>query len=306
MSILARRVQIVTGKGGVGKTTVCAALALAAQKAGRRVLVCEITAQQRLATLLGGTPGGTQVRQVDERIWAVHVRFEEALREYGLMVLRFKAVYQAVFENRLVKPLLRAVPQLPEIVMLGKVLWHAAQEKDETGRLRWDQVIVDAPATGHALSLLGTPRHVLGLVSDGPLLRDLRAMDQLLSDPARTAVHIVTLAEEMPVNEAIELHEGLKGLQLPTGHLFLNGAIDQRFTAQELQDLAVASTPELATAREAAAQYGERQALAAHYETRLAAELPLPCLRLPLLPSDTLGRNEIAALASQLPETSHG
>ena len=306
MSILARRLQVVTGKGGVGKTTVCAALALAAQRAGRRVLVCEITAQPRLTTLLTGREGPSELHRVDDRLWAVHVRFEDALREYGLMVLRFKAVYQAVFENRIVRPLVRAVPQLPEIVMLGKVMWHASREKDEAGRPRWDQIIVDAPATGHALSLLGTPRHVLGLVSDGPLLRDLRAMDDLLSDPARTAVHLCTLPEEMPVNEAIELHGALQRLHQPTGHLFINAALEPRFDDAELRDLSASTTGELGAAREAAAQYGARQSLAAHYETRLAAELPLPAIRFPWLPCDTLGRHEIETLVRHLPEAARG
>jgi anion-transporting ArsA/GET3 family ATPase len=215
------------------------------------------------------------------------------------MVLRFKALYSAVFENRVVRYFLRALPALPEIVRLGKIWWHVTQEQDETGRLRWDQVILDAPATGHGLSFLGTPRAILGIIDEGPMVRDMKAMQAMLIDPSLTAVSIVTLLEEMPVNEAIELHEGLsKRLGLPLGRLILNSFFEPRFDGEELTHLAESEHPELAISRRVARAYGERQRLCAFYEQRLRESIPLPQTRLPYLPRKTFGRAEIEQFAA--------
>lgn len=295
--LLDRRLNIVTGKGGVGKSTLSAAMALCAQAAGKRVLVCEVGAKERVAGLLGAPDSGPEVRQVDRSIWTVHVRPAEAMREYALMVLRFRAVYHAVFENRLVRYFLRAIPQLPEIVMLGKVWWHVVEEKDATGRPRWDMVILDAPATGHGLGMLGTPRAILDIVSEGPMLRDMRRMQEMLLDPAVTAVNIISLPEEMPVNESVELAQAVAQMGIPRGRLFLNGWFEPRFSTDERSMVAASEASALEPARRASAQFGERQDLSAFYEQRLVAEVPMPLTRVPHLPAQTFGRSSIEAIA---------
>jgi anion-transporting ArsA/GET3 family ATPase len=276
---------------------VAAAMALAAQERGQRVLICETSAKERVPGLLGASEGGTEIRQLDRSIWSVHVRPAEAMREYALMVLRFKAVYGAVFENRLVKYFLKAIPQLPEIVMLGKVWWHVVEDRDETGRLRWDQVIFDAPATGHALSLLGTPQAILEIVSDGPMVRDMKRMLELLVDPKLTAAHLVTLPEEMPANEAVELHEGLTKLGIPTGRLFLNAWFPARFDGEERRLLEASEEAELSAARLAARTWGERQDLSAHHERRLREAVAMPMTCIPYLASDDFGRDQVEQIA---------
>lgn len=303
MSLLGRRLNIVTGKGGVGKSTVTAALALAAQARGMRVLCCEVTAKERVASLLGAPDCGPVVTQVDRSIWSVHIRPEEAMREYGLMVLRFKAIYGAVFENRLVRYVLRAMPSLPEIVMLGKVFWHVTEDKDEAGRPRWDVVLLDAPATGHGVTFLQTPKNFLDLLTDsGPMVRDMRNMQAMLTDPSLTAVSVVSLPEEMPANEAVELHQAVRGLGLPGGRLFLNGWVPPRFSEAERGALRRADEADLGAARLAAFTYGERQDLSAHYEARLRAEVDLPLVRLPMVPTERFDRPVLEALAAQLAE----
>lgn len=298
MSLLDRRLQIVSGKGGVGKSTVSAALALLGQERGLRVLCCEVTAKERVAGLLGAPDSGPEIRQIDRSIWSVHVQPEHAMREYGLMVLRFKSLYSAVFENRVVRYFLRAVPSLPEIVILGKIWWHVTQEKDENGKLRWDLVVLDAPATGHGVTLLRTPETILQLVDEGPMVRDMKAMQAMLVDRTLTAVNIVTLPEEMPANEAIELHQALKGF--PQGRLILNSFVEPRFGAEELQALAGSDSVELKASQVAAAQYRERQELSAHYDEKLKEAVALPVTRLPFLPGITFGRSEVERLAATL------
>lgn len=162
------RLLIVTGKGGVGKTTVAAALALSAARAGKKTLVCEVNTQERITRLLGKPEAGPEVRQVDRDLWAVNVRPEEAMREYALMTLKFKTVYRAVFENRVVRYFLRFLPSLQELVLLGKILFHE-RERNPGGAPRFDRIIVDAPATGHAITFFSVPQVLVDTVPAGPL-----------------------------------------------------------------------------------------------------------------------------------------
>jgi len=301
--LLSKRLNIITGKGGVGKSTVSAALALAAQARGLRVLCCEVTARERIPALLGAPPCGPDIAQVDGSIWSVHIRPADAMREYGLMVLRYRAVYSAVFENRLVSYFLRAVPSLAEIVLLGKVFWHVTKDVDETGRPRWDRVILDAPATGHGITFLRTPRTILELVGEGPMADNMRAMQAMLADPETTAVSVVTLPEEMPVNEAADLNAALRDrLELPRGRLFLNSFVAPRFGAPERAALADDDSPDLAAARAAVHRHGEAQDLSAHYGDRLRREIDLPVTRLPLLAGGADTREDVLKLASLVAE----
>src|SRR6266446_4148389 len=208
---LDRRLVVVTGKGGTGKSTISAALALAAARRGRKVLVCEVVAKERVADLFGRPPSGTEIRQLLPNLYSVHVRPREAMREYALMILKYETLYRLAFENAAARYFLAAAPSLAEIVMLGKVFWHAARET-ERGRLRWDMVLLDAPATGHGLTFLSVPEVFLRLVSEGPLARDMQMMQALLADPERCSICVVTLPEEMPANEAADNHESRAAL----------------------------------------------------------------------------------------------
>src|SRR5437763_5176260 len=229
-ALLDRRLVVVTGKGGTGKSTISAAVALAAARLGKKTLVCEVVAKERVADFFGRPPSGTQIRELLPNLYSVHVRPREAMREYALMTLKYETLYKLAFENAAARYFLAAAPSLAEIVMLGKVWWHAAHDMDR-GRARWDLVVLDAPATGHGLTFLTVPEVFLRLVQDGPLARDMRGMQSLLADPAQCGVCIVTLPEEMPANEAIELDGALRKHGFPAGPLFLNGSFTSRFTS---------------------------------------------------------------------------
>lgn len=293
--------MIVTGKGGVGKSTVSAALALLAARAGKRVLVCEVNAQERIAPLLGAPPSGGAVRQVLPGISTVDVTPHDAMREYGLLVLRFRTIYDAVFENRLVRYFVRMVPSLAELVMLGKILHEAKAE--ERGRPRWDLVIVDAPATGHAVQLLRVPSALVDTVPGGPLRHDAEWMEALLLDPARTTLAIVTLPEEMPVNEAIDLDAQVRSvLGIHRGALFVNAMPPARFTAEEAARLGplAAAGPPLGPAAHAARLQALRAEQAARYLERARAALDLPATVIPLLARPVWGRDAIEAVAAAI------
>ncbi|HEX9051908.1 MAG TPA: ArsA-related P-loop ATPase, partial [Anaeromyxobacter sp.] len=293
-TLLARRLLIVTGKGGVGKSTVSAALALAAVREGKRVLVCEVNAQERIAPLLGAPPAGGTIREALPGVSTLNVTPADAMREYGLLVLRFRTIYDAVFENRLVRYFLRVVPSLAELVMLGKILHEARAE--ERGRPRWDLVVVDAPATGHAVQLLRVPSALVDTVPGGPLRRDAEWMQALLVDPRRTSLVIVTLPEEMPVNEAIELDAQVRGvLGIDRGALVVNAMPESRFAPDEearLGALSRAPAP-LGPAAEAARLQALRAGQAARYLARARAALDLPTAVVPLLPAAEWGRDAV-------------
>ena len=294
-ALLDRRLLVVTGKGGTGKSTLSAALALSAARLGKRTLVCEVVAKERVADFFGRPPSGTQIRELLPNLYSVHVRPREAMREYALMTLKYETLYKLAFENAAARYFLTAAPSLAEIVMLGKVWWHATQET-ERGRLRWDLVVLDAPATGHGLTLLTVPEVFLRLVSEGPLARDMRGMQSLLADDRRCAICIVTLPEEMPANEAIELDRALDAHHFPPGPLFLNGWFEPRFTQPEV--LAVTrGGPLLAAAGEAADNHQSRAELSAHYEEVLRAALQRKLIRVPFLFERNFGAQAIDKVA---------
>lgn len=233
-----QRLLIVSGKGGVGKSTVAAALASRLARQGLKTLVCEVNSpRERIAPLLGRPGVGPAITPIGENLWAVNVEPAEAMREYALMVLRFESIYRAVFENRLVRYFLRFIPSLQELVMLGKILFHL-QERDGAGRYRFDRIVVDAPATGHAITFLHVPQVVLDTVPPGPLARDAERMRDLLVDPRTTAAVLVSLPEEMPINETVELARALsQRVRVTPRVVVLNGFIPRRFDPEELRAL---------------------------------------------------------------------
>jgi anion-transporting ArsA/GET3 family ATPase len=306
-TLLDRRLVIVTGKGGVGKSTISAALALLAARAGKRVLVCEVNAQERIAPLLGARPSGATAREVVPGVFTVNVTPHEAMREYGLMVLRFRTIYDAVFENRLVRYFLRVVPSLAELVMLGKILHETRSE--ERGRPRWDLVLVDAPATGHAVQLLRVPSALVDTVPGGPLRHDAEWMQDLLVDPGRTALAIVTLPEEMPVNEAIDLDAQVRSvLGIHRAALFVNAMPPARFSAAEAQRLAALAEepPPVGPAARAARLQALRAEQAARYLERAKAALDLPTTVIPLLPDPAWGRPAVDRVADAIAAAEDG
>jgi anion-transporting ArsA/GET3 family ATPase len=294
-SLLDRRLVVVTGKGGTGKSTVSAAIALSAARRGKRVLVCEVVAKERVADFFGRPPSGTKIRELLPNLYSVHVRPREAMREYALMILKYETLYRLAFENAAARYFLAAAPSLAEIVMLGKVWWHATQET-ERGRPRWDLVVLDAPATGHGLTFLAVPETFLKLVVEGPLARDMRSMQALLADPERCSICVVTLPEEMPANEAIELDRALRQRQLPAGPLILNGAFESRFSPAELAAV-TRGGPLLAAAGEAADNHESRAALSTHYEAVLRDAVPRQLLKVPFLFERSFGARAVEKVA---------
>ena len=297
MTLLAdKRLVVVTGKGGVGKSTVSAALAVSFARAGQRTLVCEVNAPERISLFLGHRAVGAELSQLEENLWSVDVRPAEAMREYGLMILKFKTIYNAVFENRVVRYFLRFIPSLQELVVLGKILFHL-EEKLPDGRWRFDRIVMDAPATGHALSFLAVPQVIIDTVPAGPLKRDAEKMRDLLVDPAVTAAVLVSLPEEMPVNETLELCTALRDrVGVHPVATILNGFVAERFSAADVE----AVSRQSAALAEHARQHHDRSRMSQELERRLADGTRLPVTRIPRLYHARFGRESILEVAGHL------
>lgn len=288
-----QRLYVVSGKGGVGKSTISAALALSSARAGLRTLVCEINVQERITAMLGRPEVGPEVRAVEPNLWAVNIRPQEAMREYALMVLKFQTIYKAVFENRFVRYFLRFIPSLQELVLLGKVLYHL-EETLPNGARRFDRIVMDAPATGHAISFLSVPQVLMDTVPQGQMRREARKMRDLLIDPAITAAILVSLPEEMPINETIELHRALSSsVRMRTTAAVLNMFVPPRFEPGDLEAMPPSLTP---TVRD----HLTRERMSDESLSRLERELRLPVLPVPRQYEPRVSREMIEHVAGHL------
>jgi anion-transporting ArsA/GET3 family ATPase len=236
-----RRFLFVTGKGGVGKTTVCAALALALSARGLRVLLAVTGAKERFSTLFGAPPLGTSISELAPGLSGVVLSAEVALSEYGHLKLGNGMLADAIFENRYVKSFFAGAPGLKEWALLGKAWYHSTEQ--ENGRPRFDVVLLDAPATGHGLDMLRVPKVILELSPPGVLRTDAERALATLQDPAQAGAVVVTLPEELPVNETEELVGALRGeLSLPIALLVMNGVRTPLFTPEDRTALASLSS----------------------------------------------------------------
>jgi len=304
MSTLAdKRFVLVTGKGGVGKTTVCAALAVAYAARGKRVLVAMCNSKEALSGMLGSASIGAEVARAVDNVWAVNMNPERALEEYGTLVLRSRILYRTLFDNRYVRAFLRAIPGMQSWSMLGKAWWHTT-ERGADGSRRFDVVILDAPATGHGLDMVRVPRTILDVAPPGILRRDAERAWSLLTDPTATLVALVTLPEDMPVTETIELAHGLDAVGLPVGRVVVNGVLAPLFSVEERRALESLDLPKATSVADAvlmsARARAVRERVQAESLKRLARELPKPTSYLPLVMREMTRPEAIRQLATRL------
>lgn len=228
--VFARRLHFVVGKGGVGKTTVTAALARMFARSGRRTLAVEMDTGGRLPAMLGAPLSVGTPATVGPDLSVVSIDGRAALEEYLGLVIPVKRLLATVFSSRIYLFFVAAAPGLKELMTVGKV-WYEATRR-EGDRPAWDVVVVDAPATGHGLQYLRMPQAARDTFGAGLVQREARRVVDLLQDAHATAVHLVTLAEEMPVTEMLEAHAEITGpLGLPAGAIVVNRVHRRRFDA---------------------------------------------------------------------------
>jgi anion-transporting ArsA/GET3 family ATPase len=303
---LDRRLILVVGKGGVGRSTVAAAIAGKCATQGRRTLLYETNANDRFGPYFGRPPVGEALTQLAPNLWAVNTTPASALAEYGMMILRWKSVYEMVFENRISKAFLRAIPGLDDYALLGKAWYHTTEDK--RGTPVWDTVVFDMPASGHSVSMLRVPWVIVDTVPEGPLTRDARTIKTMLCDPARTLAVLVTLAEEMPVNEALELETRLIALGIVPQQMLVNQVFPRHFPpgapVSRVLDALLAEpsslVPPLAQLAAHAELSRDRRALHERYLAELRARARAKVDELPMVFAQSLGHAEIARLGERI------
>jgi anion-transporting ArsA/GET3 family ATPase len=230
---------VVTGKGGVGKSTVSIALALAAAREGKRAIICEVASQEHLSHVFRRAELGYHEVEMEDDVWAISIDPDESMREYVLLQLKVRAMRDLLFKSRIFSYLAAATPGLKELVTIGKIWELTLDERKVKGGLPYDVVIVDAPATGHGVGFLQTPRTFANVARVGPLRQQAETLDRFIRNRKRTGVVLVALPEEMPVNETAALERDLaQEVGVTVDRIFCNGLYPERFDEEEVERLA--------------------------------------------------------------------
>jgi anion-transporting ArsA/GET3 family ATPase len=309
--LLGRRLLVVTGKGGVGKSTVAAALALVAAERGKRVLVVDVDAKGTIAERFESGPIDFTPREVMPGVSLMAMDTEASLAEYMRLNLRIPIIGRLGPLARMLDFVATAAPGVREILTIGKVCWEVRESIE--GRADWDIVIVDAAATGHVIAQLGAADAIGELVAVGPVRGQTQWMSELLADPAVTALNVVTTPEEMPVAETIDLVARARTeLNVPLGAVIVNRVLPELFTRDDeatfealtsepqRERLVDAAGPGVTAVLDAARLAVAMRRSRVEHLNRLRAEVDLPTLYLPYLFARSQGRRETAMVAAAL------
>jgi len=309
-----RQLIFVAGKGGVGKTTVACCLALAAGRAGKKVLLCEVDGVSRAAQLLGVEPAEPgQAGRVVDGVSVMGIEGSAALAEYLGMVVPVRRFLQAVMKNELYQYFVAAASGLKELMTIGKIWYEAQRAEEHDGGKKWDVVIVDAPATGHGLQYLRMPSAARDAFGAGLVRREAEKVVDLLADPKRTAIHLVATAEEMPVNETVTMARRIRDeLEMPLGALFVNRLHTEQFRKADIEALLTAARGSrqrdrkrlLSEVASRAAEESGWTRLNKHYLRELEKNVPMPRVELPFVFSEEFGRPELLELVGRIERAS--
>jgi anion-transporting ArsA/GET3 family ATPase len=270
LDTLARRqLLVVTGKGGVGKTAVSAILGRAFADRGRRVLVVEVDPRENLHQMLGVPPTGGEILVVGPRLWVQNLKPRQVLDAVVRERLKLDLLANRVLASPVYHHFADGAPGLTEIAILGHAL--RLVRGIQKGAPELDMIVLDAPATGHGVRLLASPLLVSDVIRSGPFAEMAGELAALISDPERCGIVAVTLPEEMPVQEVLEMREALRGqVKKDPEALVING-------------LYPPAPPDQGKDDELVALWRRRRLLNERELARLRAEWPGPRLELPQL-----------------------
>jgi anion-transporting ArsA/GET3 family ATPase len=300
--LLQRRLIFVTGKGGVGKSTVATALGLLAARRGLRTIVAELASQDRVRQTFAHEGATFEEVKLAERLYTISIDPQCAMEEY--LKVKTGAVGQALGSSRLFGAFAMATPGMRELLSVGKA-WELAQhERRTSGADAYDLVIVDSPAAGHGVGILRTPRTFAEIARVGPIAHQGRRIAATIADHDFTAVVAVATAEEMPVNETIWLRDQLLDDELRLDAVIVNARYPARFSAAEAKRLATArkrtGSPLAGAAIGAALSERARAEAQEAQLRRLHDGLAMPLVELPYVFAEQIGPPQLAELADAL------
>jgi anion-transporting ArsA/GET3 family ATPase len=307
--ILDRRLLFVSGKGGVGKTTTTATIALWAFRRRKRVLVVELSPYGRIRELLGGPETGPHPVEIQPHLELVRIDPREALEDFLQGLLPFRALRQRLLQSSSFSILTAAAPGIEEFLVLAKIVSFEALRTGLRRRPVYDLIVVDAPATGHSLPLLATARTLMEMMPVGPIGKVAQEVGAVLADTQRSATVVVTIPEEMAVNETIEITAGIqRSGSIALGPVVVNAVWPDRFSAEEARWLV--NNPDGADPLIAAGRYHvEKRRRAEEHIARLRSELRVNPIQLPFLVHAGEDRPSlrrlVAAFDAALPGESH-
>ena len=309
--LLSRRLVVLTGKGGVGKSVVGAALAVAARERGKRVLLVEVAAPVEAARLLGGPPSQGRETEALPGLFTVNLDPAAVMDEYVRHVVKLEMLVRRILGSPIYRRFFAAAPGLKELMVLGKIMVLEEARARLSQRPQWDLVVVDAPATGHGLAFLKVPLAASAAVPVGPIGHNARRVLAMLRDPGRTALVVVAIPEEMAVVEAVQFHGLAKEeLKMEPEAVVLNACHERRFTDEDEAEVLRLTTegadgelePDvpLPAALRAARRQIRRRKLTRFYQARLRRTLDTPLVSLPFLFREALGLEDVRLLARKL------
>jgi anion-transporting ArsA/GET3 family ATPase len=304
LDLLKRRLIFVTGKGGVGKSTVATALGLLAARRGLRTIVVELSSQERVQRAFEHEVEQFAEVELAPGLFTISIDPQHAMDEY--LQVKTGALGHLLASSKLFGAFAMATPGMRELLCMGKV-WELAQLQRRTrGAAPYDLVVVDAPATGHGVGLLRTPKTFADIARVGPIAHQGRTIAATIADREFTGVVAVSTAEEMPVNETLSLRDALAREELQLDAVIVNALYPARFDEVQVTQLGAAlvhsESPLARAALRAALSEHARAATQRDQRSRLRKRLRMELIELPYVFADHLGRPELELLADALEE----
>jgi anion-transporting ArsA/GET3 family ATPase len=315
------KIHILAGKGGVGKTTVAAALALLAARRGKKVLVAEVDSKGSLPRLFGQWLPSSEPTEVTPGVWTLNILPEQALTEYLDVQYNMGRIARVLRSTHFIDYISLTAPGLKDVLALGKIWWLEQNHPGSKLPQDFDSIIVDAQGTGHMLTFLSAPSGLADAVQVGPIKRQAELLTSMLRDPSRCCAHLVTLAEEMSVEETLATANSLRhDLHISQGALFANGLyprllerhpealrlIEEKgssLLSERAADVQLSLDEEDIQVILGYAQFARaRRKSQVRHLRKLSRAVPEPIVRLPFIFTPSIGLPEIDTLADSMQE----